>query len=140
MKKKVAKTVANTNVKGHVSKEIKVKTAETVEKPAVEAANEEATAPNVEPQYISGQAVVKMEVSAWFNNRVTAFAEFLLLKNCSVDGTTLDSELVNAAHAQISSGNITDDWVKHYETILILIYEFEKLAKEAGFVSDDPNA
>jgi len=90
--------------------------------------------------FISNDAIVKMEVSTWFHNRITSIAEFLIKTHCSTETDQIDFEKVNNANAQIESGNITDDWVKHYETCLIQIFEFEKLANEGGFVQEgDPS-
>lgn len=42
------------------------------------------------------------------------------------------------ANKQIESGNVTEDWVRHYETMAVLCKEIEKQATENGmtYVSD----
>lgn len=36
------------------------------------------------------------------------------------------------ANKQIESGNITEDWIRHYETLVVLCKEIEKQASENG--------
>jgi len=86
-------------------------------------------------QVIDSSAVVSMEVSAGFQARVIALTEYLISQNAMIDGQ-LDAEAVNNAHQEIQNQKIVNPWVQHYETCLIFVYEFEKLAKEKGFVRD----
>jgi len=86
-------------------------------------------------QVIDSSAIVSMEVSAGFQARVIALTEYLVNQNAMKDGQ-LDSETINNAHQEIQNQKIVTSWVQHYETCLIFVYEFEKLAKEKGFVRD----
>lgn len=75
---------------------------------------------------ITQEAVVSVKMSAGYYRRIQeATASFVKGKN---------SEQINGAHDQIRKQTITEDWVKHYETMLILCKEFEAMAKEQGFV------
>ncbi len=86
-------------------------------------------------QVIDSSAIVAMEVSAGFQSRVIALTEYIVNQNAMKDGQ-LDAEIINNAHQEIQNQKITSPWVQHYETCLIFVYEFEKLAKEKGFVRD----
>jgi hypothetical protein len=75
---------------------------------------------------ITQEAVVSVNMSAGYYRRIQEVtASFVKGKN---------SEQINGAHDQIRNQAITEDWVKHYETMLILCKEFEAMAKEQGFV------
>lgn len=41
-------------------------------------------------------------------------------------------EELNQAHEQIKNQNITEEWIKHYETLLILCHTIDKNAREQG--------
>lgn len=75
---------------------------------------------------ITQEALVKVAMSAGYYRRIQEATAFL------VKGKS--SEQINSAHEQIRSQQITEEWVKHYETMLILCKEFEAMAKESGFV------
>jgi len=75
---------------------------------------------------ITKEALVSVKMSAGYYRRIQeATASF-------VKGKT--PEQINEAHEQIRKQTYTDEWVKHYETMLILCKEFENMAKEQGFV------
>lgn len=77
-------------------------------------------------EVIKPETVVKVSMSSGFYKRIQdIMADFLAGKT---------SEEINSAHEQISSNNITDEWVQHYETLLILAKEFEELARKEGFI------
>jgi len=86
-------------------------------------------------QVIDGSAVVAMDISAGYQSRVIALTEYIVSQNAMKDGQ-LDAEIINNAHQEIQNQQIITPWVQHYETCLIFVYEFEKLAKEKGFVRD----
>lgn len=86
-------------------------------------------------QVIDGSAIVAMDISAGYQSRVIALTEYIVSQNAMKDGQ-LDAEIINNAHQEIQNEQIITPWVKHYETCLIFVYEFEKLAKEKGFVRD----
>ena len=77
-------------------------------------------------ELIVPEAMVSVKMSAGYYRRIQeATAHYVLGKT---------PEQITSAHDQIRDQNISDDWVKHYETMLILCREFENLAKEQGFV------
>jgi hypothetical protein len=86
-------------------------------------------------QVIDSSAIVSMEISAGFQSRMVALTEFIVNQNAMKEGQ-LDAEIINNAHQEIQNQKISTPWVQHYETCLIFVYEFEKLAKEKGFVRD----
>ena len=86
-------------------------------------------------QVIDSSAIVSMEISAGFQSRMVALTEFIVDQNAMKEGQ-LDAEIINNAHQEIQNQKISTPWVQHYETCLIFVYEFEKLAKEKGFVRD----
>lgn len=83
-----------------------------------------------EIEIINPDAVVDIKMSAGYYNRVVGVAGAFV--------TGKSPEQMNAAHEQIKSRNITEEWVAHYETVLILLKEFEKNAKEAGLTKMVP--
>lgn len=75
---------------------------------------------------ITKEALVNVKMSAGYYRRIQEATAFF------VKGKT--SEQINNAHEQIRNQSHSEDWVKHYETMLILCKEFENMAKEQGFV------
>ena len=75
---------------------------------------------------IMPSAIVEIKMSTGYYQKVQAIVGFF------VQGKS--AEQMQNAHAQIKDQNITEDWVSHYETILILCREFETKAQEQGFV------
>lgn len=77
-------------------------------------------------EVIKPETIVNVPMSSGFYKRIQdALAHFVTGKSV---------EEINNAHQQISDNKITDDWVMHYETLLILAKEFEGLARDNGFI------
>lgn len=77
-------------------------------------------------EIIMPSAIVEVKMSTGYYQKIQAIVGFL------VKGKT--NEEMQNAHAQIKEQDITEDWINHYETILILCREFELRAKEQGFI------
>lgn len=77
-------------------------------------------------EVIMPSAIVEIKMSTGYYQKIQAIVAFL------VKGKT--NEEMQSAHTQIKEQNITEDWVNHYETILILCREFETRAGEQGFI------
>jgi hypothetical protein len=77
-------------------------------------------------EIIMPSAIVEIKMSTGYYQKIQAIVGFL------VSGKT--NEEMQDAHTQIKEQNVTEDWVNHYETILILCREFETKAKEQGFI------
>ena len=88
--------------------------------------NNNLTQKNVE--YIDPEAIVGLEFSAGYYSRIVALTQFLI-KNKPQE------ELVKA-YEQIRDNKYSDEWVMHYETMLILCKEFESKAKEQNFIKE----
>jgi len=84
--------------------------------------------------HIAGDTVLPIEVSAGFYERIGRAAEHLILTNCTTPDGEIDLEKVKEANKQIETDTIKDEWLKHYETLLIFIYEFERQAELHGKV------
>ena len=79
---------------------------------------------NQELEIIKEDALVDLKFSTGFYKRVQAMLYHLL--------GSKDSKEILSANEQIKNQNITEDWIFHYETLLILCKEVEKNAKEQG--------
>lgn len=77
-------------------------------------------------EIIMPSAIVEIKMSTGYYQKIQAIVGFL------VQGKT--NEEMQNAHTQIKEQSITEDWINHYETILILCREFEMRAKEQGFI------
>lgn len=77
-------------------------------------------------EIIKPSALVQVPMSSGFYKRIQDILTFLV--------SSKTAEELNSAHKQIQENTISEDWVSHYETLLILAKEFEHLAKENGFV------
>jgi hypothetical protein len=77
-------------------------------------------------EVIMPSAIVEIKMSTGYYQKIQAIVAFL------VQGKT--AEQMQNAHAQIKDQNVTEDWISHYETILILCREFETKAGEQGFI------
>lgn len=86
--------------------------------------NQDETTSQVE--IIMPSAIVEIKMSTGYYQKIQAIVGFLVI------GKT--NEQMQDAHTQIKEQAITEDWVNHYETILILCREFETKAKEQGFI------
>lgn len=84
------------------------------------------------PLEISGSLIVKMEVSGGYYGAVGETAEYFLKTHCANPDGSLNIDRVKEVNAQIESDNITEEWVNHYKTMLIFIYEFERIARKEG--------
>jgi len=76
-------------------------------------------------ELIVPEAVVEIPMSTGYYQKIQHLLTFLL------DGKS--AEDISKAHEQISTQTITEQWVSHYETLLILCREFEQKAKDKGF-------
>lgn len=83
-----------------------------------------------EVEIIMPEAIVEIKMSAGYYNRVIGVAGSFV--------TGKSQEEMMAAHEQIKARKITEEWVNHYETILILCKEFETNAKKAGLTKMMP--
>lgn len=77
-------------------------------------------------EVIMPSAIVEVKMSTGYYQKIQSIVGFF------VKGKT--PEQMQDAHNQIKEQNITEEWVSHYETILILCREFETKAQEQGFV------
>ena len=75
---------------------------------------------------IKEDAIVSIKMSTGYYKRIQNVIGFL------VEGKP--TKEIQKAHQSIASRNVTDPWVYHYETLLILCKEFEKAAHEGNFI------
>lgn len=75
---------------------------------------------------IKPEALVNIAMSSGYYKRIQNALGFMIA------GKSADE--LNNAHQQISLQDITQEWVHHYETLLILAKEFETIARNEGFV------
>lgn len=78
-----------------------------------------------EIEAILPDAMVKVTIGTGYYRRLQDVVTFV------IEGKT--PEELKAAHEQIKTDTVTEDWVKHYETLIILCKEFEIMAKAQGF-------
>ena len=81
-----------------------------------------------EIEVIKEKALIDLTFSTGFYKRCQALLYHLV--------ESKDSKTVIAANKQIQEQKITEDWVYHYETLLILCKEVEKKAKEQGHMEN----
>ena len=96
-----------------------------------EETNTEATMPNgsTEVEIITAETMLDITMSSGYYNRIRTIVQNII---------TDHSEEIESAHNQIQSQQIEDTWVYDYETLLILCNDFEKKAREAGFIKKVP--
>ena len=75
---------------------------------------------------IKEDAIVSIKMSTGYYKRIQNVIGFIL------EGKP--SKEVQKAHQSIASRNVTEPWIYHYETLLILCKEFEKGAHEGKFI------
>lgn len=75
-----------------------------------------------ELEIIKEDALIELKFSTGFYKRCQSLLYHLLASK--------DSKDILAANKQIQEKNITEDWVYHYETLLILCKEVEAQARE----------
>lgn len=75
---------------------------------------------------IKPETLVSISMSSGYYRKIQSALAFLI--------SGKSTEELNSAHQQISSQDITDEWVSHYETLLILAKEFEDVARKEGFI------
>ena len=75
---------------------------------------------------IKPETLVSISMSSGYYRKIQSDLGFLI--------SGKSSEELNNAHKQISSQEITEEWVSHYETLLILAKEFEDIARKEGFI------
>lgn len=75
---------------------------------------------------IKPETIVSISMSSGYYRKIQSALVFLISGKSTED--------LNSAHQQISSQDITDEWVSHYETLLILAKEFEDVARKEGFI------
>lgn len=76
-------------------------------------------------ELIVPEAVVEIPMSTGYYQKIQHMLTFLLEGKSAED--------ISKAHEQITNQAITEPWVSHYETLLILCREFEQKAKDNGF-------
>jgi len=96
-----------------------------------EETNTEATMPtgSTEVEIISAETMLDITMSSGYYNRIRTIVQNII---------TDHSEEIESAHNQIQSQKIEDTWVYDYETLLILCNDFEKKARESGFIKKVP--
>ena len=94
------------------------------------------SAPKV--QYLNPKTLVNLQVSAGYHVRVMNAVEFLLKQYCPDGKGGIDLDKVHAVNNQIAERKITEEWITHYETLLIMVYEFEQVAEANGFITETP--
>lgn len=77
-------------------------------------------------EVIKEDAIVSINMSTGYYKRIQNVIAFLL------EGKPVSE--VQAAHQAIASRKVTEPWIVQYETLLILCKEFEKSAKDNGFI------
>lgn len=75
---------------------------------------------------IKEDAIVSIKMSTGYYKRIQEVTKFLI--------ESKSSGVMEIAHESIRNQNITEAWVFHYETLLILCNEFEKAAKEGNHI------
>jgi hypothetical protein len=75
---------------------------------------------------IREDAIVSVKMSTGYYKRIQNVIGFI------VEGKS--TKEIQKAHQSIASRNVTEAWVFHYETLLILCKEFEKGAHENKFI------
>lgn len=73
---------------------------------------------------IKEDAIVSIKMSTGYYKRIQEVTKSLI--------ETKSSGVMDIAHQSIRDQKITEAWVFHYETLLILCNEFEKAAKESN--------
>jgi hypothetical protein len=75
-------------------------------------------------EVIPYDAIIEIKLSGGFYGMIQEIAKFLI--------TNKNNEELQSAMEQLKTQNFTDDWVKHYQTLLILCKEIEKEANAQG--------
>ncbi len=79
---------------------------------------------------IKEDAIVNIPMSTGYYKRIQTLLNFFL------EGKT--KEDFEKAHESIKAQKITEAWVYHYETLLVLCNEFEKTARAHNFIDEVP--
>lgn len=79
---------------------------------------------------IREDAIVNIPMSTGYYKRIQGLLNFFL------EGKT--KEDFERAHESIKAQKITEAWVFHYETLLVLCNEFEKTARAHNFIDEVP--
>lgn len=79
---------------------------------------------------IREDAIVNIPMSTGYYKRIQTLLNFFL------EGKT--KEDFERAHESIKAQKITEAWVWHYETLLVLCNEFEKTARSHNFIDEVP--
>jgi hypothetical protein len=75
---------------------------------------------------IKEDAVISIKMSTGYYKRIQNVIGFL------IEGKS--TKEVQESHKSIASRNVTEPWIYHYETLLILCKEFEKGAQDGKFI------
>lgn len=75
-------------------------------------------------EVIVPEAIVAVKMDTGYYRRVQDIVSFMIHDK--------NDEQLKSAHEQITNQVITEPWVQHYETVLILCKEFEQNAKNGG--------
>lgn len=77
-------------------------------------------------EIIKPETLVSVPMSSGYYKKIQGVLGFV------VSGKT--NEELQSAHQQIATQTIAEEWIFHYETLLILAREFEELARKEGFI------
>lgn len=77
-------------------------------------------------EIIKPETLVNVPMSSGFYKKIQDALGFI------ISGKTVDE--LNDAHQQISTDNVTEEWIRMYETLLVLAKEFEEVARKEGFI------
>lgn len=75
-------------------------------------------------EIIMPEAIISVNMDTGYYRRIQEIVGFMVSEKTQ--------EQLQHAHDQISSQVVTEPWVQHYETLLILCKEFEQNAKNNG--------
>jgi hypothetical protein len=79
---------------------------------------------NQSVEMIRKDALIPVTIGTGFYARLREMLLYLLKDK--------SQEEILEANRQIESGNVTEDWIRHYETTVVLCKEIEKQASEHG--------
>jgi hypothetical protein len=77
-------------------------------------------------EVIKPETLINIPMSSGYYHKIQQLLGFMII------GKSVEE--LNEAHQQISLQDIKEDWINHYETLLILAKEFENIARQEGFV------
>jgi hypothetical protein len=78
-------------------------------------------------EVIKPETLVSIPMSSGYYKKIQAAL------GAMINGKT--NEELQSAHQQIATQTIAEEWITHYETLLILAREFEETARKEGFIT-----